>query len=78
MAYATPQLPTYREAAAVLERQTGAGAKLVGWTAARAALIALPMRAVGARWNHAILGSLLASVLISGIAVARIRRGRDG
>lgn len=67
-----PQLPTYRTIASVLEKRTGSGWKLVGWTFARAVLIAPPMRVVGVPWKQAIGGSLLASVGISLFAMLRI------
>lgn len=67
-----PDLPTYRTIAAVLERKTGSGWKLVGWTFARAVLIAPPMRLVGVPWKKAIGGALLASAGISLFAMIRI------
>ncbi len=68
-----PQLPTYRSIVGVLEREHGAGAKLAGWTVARSALIAVPMRAVGVSWKQAFAGGLLASILISAFALSRAR-----
>lgn len=67
-----PNLPTYRTIAAVLEKKTGSGIRLVGWTFARAVLIAPPMRVVGVPWKKAIGGALLASTGISLFAMLRI------
>lgn len=68
----TPQLPTYTEAAAVLEQRNGSGLRLLGWTGLRAVLIAVPLLAVGVDKRRAARGSLLASGLISGLALFRI------
>jgi hypothetical protein len=72
LARTEPQLPTYRTAAAYLEGSTAHGWKLLGWTAGRTVLIAIPMMIVGIEPKKAILGSALASLIISGLAVARI------
>lgn len=81
---AEPQLPTYRSVAAFLERKTGSGIKLFGWTLARTVLIAPPMWAVGKAlgervdgfspitWKQAFFTAGLASVLISSLAVFRV------
>jgi len=69
-----PQLPTYKSVAALLERKTGSGVKLLGWTIARTILIAPPMRLVGVPWTKAFLGAALASMMISSLAVARVYR----
>jgi len=69
-----PVLPTYRSAAAALERRNGAGLRLVGWTAARAALIAAGMLVVGVEPGKAAAGSVVASVLISTLAVCALSR----
>lgn len=73
----TPRLPTYRSAAAALEGHTGSGLKLAGWTAARTLLIAPPMIAVGVPWQRAFLGALLASGLISTLAVVRLYNAKQ-
>lgn len=65
-------LPTYHTIADVLEKRTGAGIKLVGWTAARAVLIGVPMLLVKVEPKKAIAGSLLASGFISLFALVRI------
>lgn len=68
----TPALPTYRTIADVLEKRTGSGLKLLGWTAARSALIAPFMMIVKVPPKQAIAGSLLASGAISLFALIRI------
>lgn len=70
-------LPTYRTAAAVLERKTGSGVKLLGWTVARTVLIAPPMQLVGIPAKQAWLGAGLASGLISMLTLLRIFNGRN-
>lgn len=67
-----PSLPTYKTIAEVLERRTGSGIKLVGWTFARATLIVFPMLAVKVEPKKAIAGSLLASGAISMLALLRV------
>jgi hypothetical protein len=67
-----PSLPTYATIADVLEKRTGSGLKLVGWTAARAVLIGVPMLIVKVEPKKAIAGSLLASGFISLFALLRI------
>lgn len=67
-----PALPTYQSVAAVLEKQTGSGIKLVGWTFARSVLIIPGMLLVGTEWKKAVFGSLLASSFISVLALARV------
>ena len=64
-----PRLPTYATSAALLERQNGAGWRLLGWTGLRAALISVPMLAVGVDARRAARGSLLASSIITAVAV---------
>ena len=66
-----PVLPTYKSIVAVLEGKTGSGWKLGGWTVARAALITVPMRVVGVPWKQAFMGGMLASVMISTLALTR-------
>lgn len=68
----TPQLPTYRTIAAVLEKKTGAGLRLLGWTMARTLLIAPFMRLVGVPWGKAFAGAGLASCAISTLALIRV------
>lgn len=70
-------LPTYRTVAAVLERKTGSGVKLLGWTIARTVLIAPPMQLVGIPAKQAWLGAGLASGLISMLTLLRIFNGRQ-
>jgi len=65
-----PALPTYQSAAAVLERKNGAGLRLAGWTVARSALIAAGVMLAGVPVKKAVVGGLIASVLISTLAVA--------
>lgn len=72
MASTSPSLPTYLNAAGVLERKTGSGVKLAAWTAARTLLIAPPFLVIGVEPKKAWGGALLASLLISGLTVARI------
>lgn len=72
MASAAPNLPTYLNAAGVLERKTGSGVKLAAWTVARTLLIAPPFLVVGVEPRKAWGGAILASVLISGLTVLRI------
>lgn len=72
----SPALPTYQNAAALLERKNGAGLRLVGWTVARSALIAVGMFAAGVKPGKAIAGSLLASALITTAAVCMLERER--
>lgn len=67
-----PTLPTYQTIAATLEGKTGSGLALLGWTIARAALIAPPFMLVGVEPKKAVAGGLLASSLISVFAMARI------
>jgi hypothetical protein len=69
-------LPTYRTAAAVLERKTGSGLKLAGWTVARTILIAPPMQLVGVPAKQAWLGAGLASGLISMLTLLRVFNGK--
>jgi hypothetical protein len=67
-----PSLPTYHTIADVLEKRTGSGIKLLGWTAARSVLIAPFMMVVKVPAKQAIGGSLLASCAISLFALIRI------
>jgi hypothetical protein len=66
------QLPTYRTAARVLEGQTGAGAKLAGWTAMRTLLIAPPLMLIGIDARRAWAGATLSSILISTLTLLRL------
>jgi hypothetical protein len=70
----TPALPTYATVADILEKKNGAGIRLVGWTVARTVLIAPGMMLVGVPWKKALLGSLVASVGISLLTLARVGR----
>lgn len=67
-----PALPTYRTIADVLEKKTGSGVKLVGWTLARTIMIAPPMMLVGVPAKKAFAGAAIASVSISIFAMLRI------
>jgi len=75
MAQAT--LPTYRTAADVLEKDKGAGVRLLGWTVARTILIGPPMMAVGIPAKQAFAGAALASSLISIFTLLRIFDARN-
>lgn len=72
-----PQLPTYQTLAAVVEKKAGSGIRLLGWTLARAALIAPFMMMVGVSGRKAIQGSLLASAAISALAFLRISKATE-
>lgn len=67
-----PSLPTYKTIAEVLEKKTGSGWKLVGWTLARTIMIAPPMMLVGVPAKKAFAGAAVASVGISLFAMLRI------
>lgn len=71
-----PGLPTYATVADVLEQKNGSGIRLVGWTIARAALIAVPFKLAARRvsWRDVIIGSLAASVAISALTLMRISK----
>lgn len=68
-----PQLPTYRTIAAVLEKKTGSGIRLAGWTVARTALIFPFMMLAGAPTKKALLWSVIASCAISSLALLRLQ-----
>jgi len=70
-------LPTYRTAAAVLERDKGSGLRLAGWTVARTIMIAPPMMIVGCTAKQAFLGAALSSLLISTFTLLRIFDARQ-
>jgi hypothetical protein len=65
-------MPTYLSAASVLERKTGSGWALFGWTLARMLLIAPPMQIMGVPAKQAWKGAALSSGLISVLAMLRI------
>lgn len=69
---AQASLPTYKTAAAFLERKNGTGLKMLGWTAARTLMIAPPMILVGVSAKRAFAGAALASALISVFALLRL------
>jgi hypothetical protein len=69
---AKPSLPTYATVADVLEKKNGSGVRLLGWTFARAALIAPPFLVVGVSPKKAFAGAMLASGLISLFTLLRI------
>jgi hypothetical protein len=58
-------IPTYATIAGVLAKQNGSGWRLAGWTVARTILIAPPFAALGVDTKKVVLGSLLASSVIS-------------
>lgn len=70
-----PSLPTYVNAAGVLENRTGSGWKLAGWTVARTLLIAPAFLTIGVPAKKAWGGAALASVMISGLTLMRIFAG---
>lgn len=72
-----PATPTYRSVAATLEQERGAGVGLCFWTAARAALIAPALLAVGVPWRTALAGAALASVTISAAAYLFVKNGAE-
>lgn len=67
-----PNLPTYKTAAEVLNRDDGAALRMLGWTVARTIMIGPPMMAVGVPAKHAFAGAALASSLISVFTLMRI------
>ena len=71
-----PILPTYQSAAAALEKKNGAGLRLVGWTLARATLIAGGMLIVGVRLDKAVAGAVVASALVTTLAVCALAQER--
>lgn len=77
MAATSANLPTYRTAAAVLERDKGSGIRLIGWTVARTLLMAPPMMVVGVPAKQAFAGAAIGSMLISMLTVLRIFDARQ-
>jgi hypothetical protein len=76
-----PVMPTYLSAASVLEKKTGSGWKLAGWTLLRMLLIAPPILLITPNQYHRRiwLGAALSSGLISGLALLRIfSAGQNG
>src|SRR5690606_25517831 len=73
----TARLPTYRTAAAVLERDKGSGIRLLGWTVARTILIGPHMMLVGVPAKQAFLGAALASATISIFTMLRLFDARQ-
>jgi hypothetical protein len=69
---ASSPIPTYRTAADVLSRQTGSGARMLGWTVLRTLMIAPPMMIFGVPARQAWAGASLSSALISTFALLRI------
>lgn len=72
-----PKLPTYQNAAAMLEHRNGSGWRLAGWTMARSLLILPGMLAVGVKPKKAIAGALIASGLISLLVVCVVKKNGD-
>lgn len=76
---AKPKMPTYLASAEFLEKKTGSGVRLAGWTLLRTLLIAPPMMVVGVPAKQAWVGAALSSTLISGLAMLRIfNAGQNG
>lgn len=76
----TPDLPTYATVADVLEKKNGSGVRLLGWSVARAVLIAVPVKVALWRrvsWGEALLGGAAASAAISILTLIRIKRSVD-
>lgn len=76
-----PTMPTYLSAASVLEKKTGSGWKLAGWTVLRMLLIAPPVLLVTPPEVHRRVwyGAALSSGLISVLAMMRIlNAGQNG
>lgn len=67
-------MPTYLSAAETLERKTGSGWKLAGWTLLRMLLIAPPILLITPREAHrrVWVGAAMSSALISTLALLRI------
>jgi len=67
-------MPTYLSSAETLERKTGSGLKLLGWTVLRTLLIAPPILLVTpSEYRQRVwLGAIMSSSLISGLALLRI------
>lgn len=78
---AKPSMPTYLSAAEVLERKTGAGWRLVGWTLLRTLLIAPPILIITpSEYRRRVwVGAAMSSILISSLAMLRIlNAGQNG
>lgn len=72
-----PGLPTYATVADVLEQKNGSGIRLLGWTLARAVLIAVPFKLALYRrvsWGDAFMGAAAASAAISVLTILRISK----
>ena len=79
MASDDAKLPTYREAANVLEKQKGSGLRLLGWTVARTFLIAPPVAlalavvpSTSSTMTKAFVGAAIASGFISIFTLMRL------
>jgi hypothetical protein len=72
-----PAIPSYDAAADFLAKKNGSGLRLLGWTIARALLIAPPFMIIGVPPKKAVAGSLLASSAISIFVLMRIKRAAD-
>lgn len=70
-------LPSYQSAADYLENKNGAGWRLVGWTLARGAFIALPVKVAGATWKQSLVGAGLATGLISLFVLCRLEGAKE-
>lgn len=74
-----PILPTYKTIADVIEHKDGSIGRLIGWTAARTALIIPAMLLVKVPPKKAIIGSVLSSCMMSTLTLIRIYlAGDDG
>jgi hypothetical protein len=71
------RLPTYKTAAAVLERDKGSGIRLAAWTVARTIMIGPPMMMVGVPAKQAFAGAAIASGLISVFTLLRLFDARN-
>jgi hypothetical protein len=69
-----PSMPTYLSAAETLERKTGSGLKLVGWSVLRMLLIAPPILLITPKEMHrrVWIGAAMSTALISILAMLRI------
>ena len=72
-----PKLPTYRAAAAVLEREPGGIPAELGWTVVRAAIVAPGFLLVGVRGWKVVWGALLSSSLVTAVVLARLYGARQ-
>lgn len=76
----TPSMPTYLSAAETLERKTGSGLKLAGWSLLRMLLIAPPILLITPKEVHrkVWIGAAMSTALISVLAMLRIFNAGQG